>query len=37
MSRIKAHDLALLSIDRNVPKPLRVAARTRVVTSAGGA
>jgi hypothetical protein len=33
MSRLKARDLGLLSIHR---KPLRVAARKRVVTSAGG-
>jgi hypothetical protein len=33
MSRLKARDVWLLSIHR---KPLRVAARKRVVTSAGG-
>ena len=33
MSRLNDRDLAMLSVDRNVPEPLRVAARKRVVQS----
>jgi hypothetical protein len=33
MNRLNDRDLAMLSIDRNVPEPLRVAARRRVVSS----
>jgi hypothetical protein len=33
MNRLNDRDLAMLSIDRNVPEPLRVAARKRVVAA----
>jgi hypothetical protein len=35
MSRLNDRDLAMLSIDRNVPEPLRIAARKRVVHGTG--
>ena len=35
MSRLNTRDLTLLSMDRNVPEPLRVAARRRVSTAGG--
>lgn len=34
MGRLNGRDLAMLSVDRNVPEPLRVAARRRVVEAA---
>jgi hypothetical protein len=34
MNRLNDRDMALLSVDRNVPEPLRVAARRRVVDAA---
>jgi hypothetical protein len=37
MSRLSAKDLAKLAIDRNIPEPLRVAARRRVAAGASGA
>jgi hypothetical protein len=36
MSRLSDRDLTQLSVDRNVPEPLRVAARKRVVGSTSG-
>jgi hypothetical protein len=36
LSRLNAKDLTLLSTDRNVPEPLRVAARKKAVTAAKG-
>jgi len=36
MSRLNDRDLGVLSIDRNVPEPLRVAARKKVVAAASG-
>jgi hypothetical protein len=36
MSRLSDRDLTQLSVDRNVPEPLRVAARKRVVASTSG-
>lgn len=38
MPRLKDHDLQMLSMDRNVPEPLRIAARKRMLaaTSSGG-
>ncbi len=36
MTRLNDRDLAMLSIDRNVPEPLRIAARKRVVSATGG-
>ncbi len=36
MSRLNDRDLAQLSVDRNVPEPLRIAARKKVVASASG-
>ena len=33
MARLHDRDLAMLSVDRNVPDPLRVAARKRVVAA----
>ena len=33
MTRLNDRDLQMLSIDRNVPEPLRVAARKRVVAA----
>ena len=33
MSRLNARDLQMLSIDRNVPEPLRIAARKKIVQS----
>jgi hypothetical protein len=36
MSRLNERDLTVLSIDRNVPDPLRVAARRKVVAAASG-
>lgn len=36
MSRLTARDLAQLSVDRNVPEPLRIAARKRVVMNTSG-
>jgi hypothetical protein len=36
MSRLNDRDLSMLSIDRNVPEPLRIAARKRVVASTSG-
>jgi hypothetical protein len=36
MSRLNARDLSQLSVDRNVPEPLRIAARKRVVASTSG-
>ena len=33
MARLNDRDLQMLSIDRNVPEPLRVAARKRVVAA----
>jgi hypothetical protein len=35
INRLHERDLRLLSIDRNVPEPLRIAARKRVVSDAG--
>ena len=35
MSRLNDRDLTMLSVDRNVPEPLRVAARKRVVQGTG--
>jgi hypothetical protein len=34
MSRLNDRDLAMLSVDRNVPEPLRVAARKKIVAGA---
>jgi hypothetical protein len=36
MSRLSSRDLQMLAVDRNVPEPLRIAARKRVVASASG-
>jgi hypothetical protein len=36
MSRLSSRDLQMLSVDRNVPEPLRVAARKRVVANTSG-
>lgn len=36
MSRLQDRDLAKLSVDRNVPEPLRIAARKKVVAGASG-
>lgn len=36
MSRLSGRDLQMLSVDRNVPEPLRVAARKRVVMNTSG-
>jgi len=36
MNRLSSRDLQQLSVDRNVPEPLRVAARKRVVASTSG-
>jgi hypothetical protein len=36
MPRLSSRDLQMLSVDRNVPEPLRVAARKRVVANARG-
>jgi hypothetical protein len=36
MGRLNDRDLGMLSIDRNVPDPLRIAARKRVVSSTSG-
>jgi hypothetical protein len=36
MGRLNDRDLTQLSVDRNVPEPLRVAARKRVVASTSG-
>jgi hypothetical protein len=36
MSRLTAKDLNMLSVDRNVPEPLRIAARKKVVASISG-
>jgi hypothetical protein len=36
MSRLNARDLSQLSVDRNVPEPLRIAARKRVIASTSG-
>lgn len=36
MNRLNDRDLGMLSIDRNVPDPLRIAARRRVVSSTAG-
>jgi hypothetical protein len=36
MSRLNDRDLAQLSVDRNVPEPLRIAARKKVVASSSG-
>jgi hypothetical protein len=33
MGRLNDRDMAMLSIDRNVPEPLRVAARKKVVAA----
>jgi len=35
MPRLNDRDLAMLSIDRNVPDPLRIAARRKVMSSTG--
>lgn len=35
MARLNSRDLSALSVDRNVPEPLRVAARKKVVDSTG--
>jgi len=34
MSRLNDRDLTTLSVDRNIPEPLRVAARKRVLAGA---
>lgn len=36
MNRLTAKDLNMLSVDRNVPEPLRIAARKKVVASISG-
>ena len=36
MSRLNDRDLATLSVDRNVPEPLRTAARKRVLANTSG-
>jgi hypothetical protein len=36
MTRLSSRDLQMLSVDRNVPEPLRVAARKRVVANTRG-
>ena len=36
MARLSSRDLSLLSMDRNVPEPLRVAARRRVAAGSSG-
>jgi hypothetical protein len=36
MPRLSSRDLQMLSVDRNVPEPLRVAARKRVVANTRG-
>jgi hypothetical protein len=36
MSRLHDRDLAQLSVDRNVPEPLRIAARKKIVAAASG-
>ena len=36
MNRLTDRDLQMLSIDRNVPEPLRVAARKKIVTATSG-
>lgn len=36
MGRLNDRDMAMLSVDRNVPEPLRVAARRRVVEATSG-
>ena len=36
MPRLNDRDLAQLSVDRNVPEPLRIAARKRIVSSTSG-
>jgi hypothetical protein len=36
MSRLNHRDLSSLSVDRNVPEPLRIAARKRIVATASG-
>ena len=36
MSRLNSRDLSQLSVDRNVPEPLRIAARKRVVANTSG-
>jgi hypothetical protein len=36
LSRLNDRDLVMLSVDRNVPQPLRSAARQKVVAAATG-
>jgi hypothetical protein len=36
MTRLSSRDLQKLAVDRNVPEPLRVAARKRVVANTSG-
>jgi hypothetical protein len=36
MNRLTDRDLQMLSIDRNVPEPLRVAARKKIVAATSG-
>ena len=36
MQRLTDKDLQMLSVDRNVPEPLRVAARKKVVAKTSG-
>jgi hypothetical protein len=36
MNRLQDRDIAKLSVDRNVPEPLRIAARKKVVQNSSG-
>ena len=36
MARLTDRDLQMLSVDRNVPEPLRIAARKKVVAETSG-